>query len=330
MGGKSFTTVTLLVLGCLAAAGATAAACSSSNASTAGGDGGTHADGTTSGSDSSPGGNDAPSGGDAPADAGSAGDSTGGGPDGPSGGETGAADGGIGDGAAADAPVQATTFSVPDQVASLAYDGTTNTLYAPMVDPNGHGAGIAVINAGTGALTTTIPAIATDAGPAPPYFFSQMLAVDETNDLLYAVRQASTVVDVYDGASNAYKATFDVATVDPQCQTGLGGVSWLAIDPAASLLYAACPGPFSGARSNEVSVIGTASGYSLSHAINLTDLGGTGVAALALDTTNHLLFVSNSSPNYNQFTPKPLLVDVVDTTTFTEKAGAQQSLGTGN
>jgi hypothetical protein len=215
---------------------------------------------------------------------------------------------------------------VADQVTALAVNPTTDRVYAAMIDLNGKSGGIAVIDDVTGAVTTTIAPAMTDAGPVAAYFYDQTFVVDPVNNLLYAVEQFSTIVDVFDLAANTFKATFDVKSLDPNCQ-GFG-VNWLAVDGAHSRVYASCSGPLTAGNVVNLTTISTGGGYALVASLALNDLQST-QGVLALDTTNQLLFVSNSNPNAGE-PPPAVLVDTINTATNQEVAGMQQNLGPGN
>ncbi len=206
---------------------------------------------------------------------------------------------------------------VSGQIVALAANVTTGKLYAAQF-----GSGIAVIDDGTLTVTATIPPVMTDAGPVGPFAVGNVqMAVDETANLLYAVR--GSIIDVFDLSTNAYKTTFDVATLDTGCT---GSVEWIAIDGPRSLLYTSCDPPL---LTVEVSVISTAGGnYSLVAGIPLHDLASN-QAALALDTTNQRLFVSSPLPSPTSPQMGTILVDEIDTATNTQVVGMQQNLGTG-
>jgi hypothetical protein len=178
-------------------------------------------------------------------------------------------------------------------------------------------AGIAVVHIATNTVTTTIPAVALDGGPVATY---PLMVADETNNLLYAVRQFSSIVDVFDTTTNAYTTTFHVGALDTAC-AGFG-IQSHAIDGVRSRYYALCQGVT--ANQFEVSVIGTSGGtYTLAAGIPLTDVPAFS-ASLALDTTNQLLFVA-SKPNSGS----PILVDQINTATNQEVTANQQNLGAG-
>jgi hypothetical protein len=215
------------------------------------------------------------------------------------------------------------TIPLTEQPGALAIDTTNNQLYVGLVDPNtGNNSGIAVINTTTNSVTTTLPApfahseAGADAGTAGPFQSSNLMATDPTANLLYAMPSfgtSSSTVYVYDGALHALKTSFAVGAGLPQPCTL---ISWLVLDSAASRLYVAC--------GTQVAVFNTTND-SLVTAIVLTDIQGTYGGGGALDTTNHLLFVSNGGPSFGQTTPS-LLVDAIDTTTNME-TGTQQNLG---
>jgi hypothetical protein len=215
------------------------------------------------------------------------------------------------------------TVSIPngDEVAQLAVNRATNTLYASLVDGNGNSGGIAVIDTNTNTVTTTIPPVTVDGGAVQPY---TGLVVDPTANVVYGARLFSTTIDTFAGATNAYVTTFNVSTLDPGCHVpGVFGFDF-AVDSTRSLLYFACPAAT--ASDAHVSVVSTTPTYTLAGSITLSDLNIAAPAspALALDSTNQLLFVSNGG---SPFAVNPLLVDRIDTSTLTENVAAQQNLG---
>lgn len=218
----------------------------------------------------------------------------------------------------------------PNPVTAMAINNTTNTLYAAMlaasnaVDTNG---GIAVIDTVTNAVTSTMAPPTIDGGAVGPYFDHLMVA-DETSNLLYAARPAYCqmtgpcpagaveIIDVYDGATKAYKTSIDMAALDPNCSPNGSGLQWLAIDGARGRLYVNC-GSDPNRNVIEIAVIATGATPSRVADIVLPDLPGYGFgsAGLALDTTHQLLFATVED-----------LVDEVDTTTNQEVAGSQQTV----
>jgi hypothetical protein len=210
------------------------------------------------------------------------------------------------------------SISLPNQVTAMAINNTTNTLFAAMV-ATGKNAGIAVIDTTTNAVTGTMAPPTDDGGVISPYLFDHLMAVDETHNLVYAARQ-SNIVDVYDGATKAYKTSFDVAALDTNCWS-LDGVHWLAIDGSRGRLYAHCG--LSSGSNIEIAVIQTSGTPSLAAAMTLTDLQSF-TAELALDTTNQRLFASALSLGVTA-----IHVDEVDTATNQEVAGSQQNVGAG-
>ena len=123
---------------------------------------------------------------------------------------------------------------VSDQVTALGVNVTTDTVYAALADLNGRSAGIAVIDDATGALTHDCAAHV-DGGPVPPYFDQPLMAVDSTSNVVYGVRQFGHVIDVFDGATNAYTGSIDVDALDTAAGPQL---NWLAVDGTRSMLYA--------------------------------------------------------------------------------------------
>jgi hypothetical protein len=224
-------------------------------------------------------------------------------------------------------------INLPNTVTAMAINNTTNTLYAAMVaapnagDTNG---GIAVIDTTTNAVTTTMAPPTIDGGAVGPYLGHLMVA-DETSNLIYAARPAYCqsappcapgaveIIDVYDGATKAYKTSLDIAALDPNCSPYGSGLQWLAVDGARALLYVNCDlHQINGGI--EIAVIGTGATPYRAADIVLTDLpgGGFGSAGLALDTTHRLLFANVGN-----------LVDEVDTATNYEVAGSQQNVDGG-
>jgi hypothetical protein len=152
---------------------------------------------------------------------------------------------------------------------------------------------------------------------AQPYYYSKNLALDTTANLIFGARLFSTVIDVFDGATNTLKATFDEKTLDANCDT----VSSIAVAPAMSRLYVSCAGASPTQMFVDV-VNSTTDAFVTS--VPIADLQASN-GALALDTTNQLLFVSNGGG-----AARPVLVDVINTATTTlGDAGSQQNLGPG-
>jgi hypothetical protein len=215
------------------------------------------------------------------------------------------------------------TINLPDaaQPTSLVIDSTNAKLYVGMADPNtGNNLGLAVVDTTTNTVTATIPPIVTDAGLTQPYFNTQSMAVDPTANVLYAVQGGSaTVVDVFNGATNAFQTSFNVSSgsLTAPCDS----VTALAVDPAGSRLYAYC---LSNPPSDvEIAVFNTTNDALVTSFV-LEDLPAAS-GALALDTTNHLLFATSGYHGSGQ----PVLVDVINTTLDLEDAGTQQNLGVG-
>ncbi len=210
-------------------------------------------------------------------------------------------------------------------VTALAVNNRTGTLYAPMTDVNGNNTGIAVFSTATNALVTTIPPVQSDGGSAAPYVGSRLLAVDPAANLLYAVRQSSSIVDIFDGATNQYLQSFDAtsSTFDDICPAG-AILQWLAIDPSRSLVYVSCP---IGTTALEVDVVvfqNAASVITYQREIVMNDLQSS-TGALALDPVNQLLYVANIVPGAVPSPAPPLLVDVASTVNGAEIS--QQNLG---
>jgi hypothetical protein len=208
---------------------------------------------------------------------------------------------------------------------ALAVNLTTSRLFAPMQDGSGKSAGIAVFDTTTNALTATIPAVTVDGGPVPPYAFDFLTAVDATHNVFYATRQGTAILDVFNGATNVYASTIDVAALDSRCSSTLGLRS-IALDPARQLLYTACP---ASGLNVEVSVVNVAGTASLAGSVLLGDLQSA-VGGLALDATNQKLYVVNGVPAFASAQPPQVLVDVIDTTNNTEVPGGQIVIGPAN
>jgi hypothetical protein len=299
----------------LALGAATTPGCSSSSSSASGGkDAASGADSTT-GTDTGAGGNDAgpdgADGGDATSgnDASTVNDAAG---------DTGSTDSGDG------GLVVLTALPITDQISSMAVNAVTGVVYAAILDGNGNSLGIDVIDDSTVTVTTTIAPVTVDGGTVKCY---SVMAVDETNNVIYGARQFSNIVDVFNGATNAYLATIDVGGLDTQC--GFFGIHSMAVDGTRSLFYSECASAANPAGV-EVSVISTSGSYSLVKGMSLTDLPSTlGAGSLALDTTNQLLFVT-AGGGLASSTPIPsIVVDPINTATNQEMDAGQQNLGAG-
>ena len=139
----------------------------------------------------------------------------------------------------------------------------------------------------------------------PPYFDQPLMAVDSTSNVVDGVRQFGHVIDVFDGATNAYTGSIDVDALDTAAGPQL---NWLAVD-GSSLCCTCRPGRTRTGGDSYHRHRGR-DRYPLASSIALSDLQST-VGALALDTTNQLLFVANSSPSsiLHDTPALPLLVD---------------------
>ena len=204
------------------------------------------------------------------------------------------------------------------QPSGLAIDQTNNKLYVAVVDPNtGNNLGFSVIDTLTQAVSGSIAPPVVNGVPVQGYYGSELLAFDPGANLLYAV-PGGTTVDVFDGATNTFKTSFSIA--GPPLTEVCDGIIWLAIDSASSRLYASCADIASGHA--DIVVVDTTDDTVVT-GIVLVDLGSPS-AALAIDTTNNLLFASNIPEHVP--TGEPIHVDTIDTT-MNMVTGAQQVLG---
>jgi hypothetical protein len=203
------------------------------------------------------------------------------------------------------------TVNLGDVPQQILLDTAHTTVYVSL-----QGGGIAVVDTTNDTLTTTIPNPAVDAGGNPTQLF--WLAVDPVANVLYAANLYSSVVWVFSGSTHALTTSFDVS---PGSGAGIGS---LAVDPSAHTLYAELftqPG-----AAPSVAAIDTTSN-AVSSTLVLSDIGASSAAkgTLALDTTNHLLFVCGMNTATFE-----AAADAIDTTTKAEVGAPQVLTGIDN
>jgi hypothetical protein len=247
-------------------------------------------------------------------DAGNGGQGGGGG--GEAGGEGGAIDASVACNPDAGSYVGPLATPSGDATTVLAVNLAKGTLFAALVNSQADNDGIAVFSTATNTLGAIIPPPTVDGGPVPPY---SLAAVDSTHDALYALRQFSETIDVFDGATNSYTSSIDVASLDSNCPTAVDVLLSIAVDPERSRLYTSC----TTSQGVEVSAFDVSGPASLAGSVLLSDLGGR--AELGLDATNQTLFVASIGLG-----EPSLLVDVVDTGTLKVIPNRQLDLGPTN